>query len=563
MKYILILIAICGLCAHSHAASLYHQLCTFNPNWNNYPMQIPAALDEIPVTEQEYVQLHLSCVIPVLRTNTTNGLSDEQLNRRFELIEILDNYRMAGNFPLNEETNYRTPVFIDRYNTYCAVGYLMRASGYDGLARSIAADNNLAWVKDIRVDGVAQWQQFSGFTLNELKLIQGAYDTYRPLAYLLPNRYEVPQKPEVVVRYFDEDYRYSPDKSSAANYTVWCKGEGQNGVLHGKWIQNYSKDFPWIEGYYAHGRRTGQWKEYYPGTNLLCRTENWRDDKLNGVRKRYDREGKLIEEIMFRDGLAAVKTNYDFVDSVYHVRQLIDSAHVSTEVFTLEGRLLAAGAERVYNPSNLKWFQNIELTMLNTLMINTPTQPTHSSDNFGELMLHQPFSPALVEYIKEGTWVYYQEGANHSTTTLGVLLSDAVKTEYAHCAAHLNDKLELCRDIVVNDMLDSLEADYLDGKLVRLIARGPQDFVQLRLSYFPTGGDSYPVSFNYYGYNPVQKPALCSIARYNKQNERTGTWTYYNPQGLLIRSETYHMPQKEESGGDEHAVLPLGDAWKR
>jgi hypothetical protein len=92
--------------------------------------------------------------------------------------------------------------------------------------------------------------------LDELKLIQGAYDFYLPNAFLLPNKYEVPQKPEQVVRYFDGKTK-----------KVWCLGEGSDGDLHGKWIQNYSASLPWIEGYFEHGKRSGRWKEYYKGTS--------------------------------------------------------------------------------------------------------------------------------------------------------------------------------------------------------------------------------------------------------------------------------------------------------
>ena len=50
------------------------------------------------------------------------------------------------------------------------------------------------------------------------------------------------------------------------------------------------------------GKRSGRWKEYYPGTAILCRTEHWRNDLLNGVRTRYDKNGKIIETILFKDG---------------------------------------------------------------------------------------------------------------------------------------------------------------------------------------------------------------------------------------------------------------------
>ena len=74
--------------------------------------------------------------------------------------------------------------------------------------------------------------------------------------------------------------KYFNKKQPKKKENVWLFGEGKNGKLHGRWIQNYRSGKPWIAGYFNHGQRSGQWKEYYQGTTKLCRTENWRNDKL-------------------------------------------------------------------------------------------------------------------------------------------------------------------------------------------------------------------------------------------------------------------------------------------
>jgi antitoxin component YwqK of YwqJK toxin-antitoxin module len=563
MKKVSVLFVICVFSTQLYAISVFEQLCVFNYNWKNYPMQCSVLESGKPLSEREYVQLHLSHVIPILQTNDVPELSVDQLSMRIRLIEVLDGYRIAGEFPLNEYVHERIPVFIDKYDTYCAVGYLMRASGYNDLARAISADNNLAWVKEIRVEGLAAWQELSGFSLEELKLIQGAYDIYYPDAYLLPNKYEVPQKPEVVVRYFDDARGRQPKDLASA--TIWCKGEGRDGILHGKWTQNYSSEFPWIEGFYSHGKRTGQWKEYYPGTNLLCRTENWRGDKLNGIRKRFDREGKIIEEIMFSEGIAVTKTNYDFVDSVYHVRKPIDSAHVSTEVFTFGGRLLAAGNERVYNPGNLKWFQNIELTALNSAILSTQQTASNSYDPY--LSIRRPFelfgSPSLVEYFKEGDWKFYPEGQpvlfSNETTTLNHSLS----VGFLYYAEAINKSLVQCYDINVSEVIDSLHVRYNDNTIQDFKAFTNSEYVQLNLSYYP---ETIFLNLDPYGYfSPITRPvySLMSIAQYNRQQQRVGTWKYFNQQGEMTKKEMYLIPEAENESDNKHAELPMGDAWKR
>jgi hypothetical protein len=77
----------------------------------------------------------------------------------------------------------------------------------------------------------------------------------------------------------------------------------------------------------------------------------------------------VIETILFKNGQAVTKTNIDHEKALRHVRTPLDSATVYTEVFTEEGSLIAAGKERIHNPEGLQWFQNIELTALNTFAI--------------------------------------------------------------------------------------------------------------------------------------------------------------------------------------------------
>ncbi|MFM9986700.1 MAG: toxin-antitoxin system YwqK family antitoxin [Flavobacteriales bacterium] len=576
MKKIFLLLSLCAFWIHLNATSTFEQLCMFNFNWENYPMQVNANECAVSVSEQEYVQLHLSHVIPILKSNSINDLSAEQLHVRNALIAVLQSYCKAGQFPLNDYVNYRVPVFIDRYNTYCAVGYLMRASGFNELAVAISRDNNLAWVKDIRVDGVEAWQQLSGFTMDELKLIQGAYDYYHPDAFLLPNKYEVPQKPEVVVRYFEDEQGRQPKDLFTA--VLWCKGEGANGELHGKWTQNYSTEFPWIEGYFSHGKRTGQWKEYYPGTSLLCRTENWRNDKLNGVRKRFDRNGKIIEEILFRDGMAATKTNYNFIDSVYHVRKPIDSAHVSTEVFTLGGKLLAAGTERVHNPGNLLWFQNIELTALNSAAITSRElsfQPSFSISNDRDFLTgrRMPFygqspltlfgTPPLVEYFKEGVWKYYNEENPAFLSNENRQFTATIRTDYREFVATWNGPSTYIDEMNIRSTIDSIHVLYSNNSMNEFIAFGSDDYIRIRLMYHPSTTVINGTGLRLFADAHLAAPSICSVSRYNNEFQRVGNWKYFDQNGQLLKVESYVVPQEEKVPVDSESSLPLGDAWRR
>jgi hypothetical protein len=64
-------------------------------------------------------------------------------------MEVLDEYHEAGRFLINYYRNERIPVFIDKHNTHCAVGFLMQETGAEFLARDISQNDNCVWVKGI------------------------------------------------------------------------------------------------------------------------------------------------------------------------------------------------------------------------------------------------------------------------------------------------------------------------------------------------------------------------------------------------------------------------------
>ena len=121
------------------------------------------------------IQLHLASVIQVLSLRNVQHLSRSQQNQREYLLKSLENYSMQGTFPVNDYLLYQNPVFIDRYDTHCAVGYLMQQSGSENLARQIQRNQNFAYVRQISVNGVSEWANEHGFTLDELAWIQPGY----------------------------------------------------------------------------------------------------------------------------------------------------------------------------------------------------------------------------------------------------------------------------------------------------------------------------------------------------------------------------------------------------
>jgi hypothetical protein len=547
MRPCLLAFALLLAASHSHATNLLDQLRAFNPYWADHADHLTGKPAKPISNDVDYVQAHLAEVLGVLSQAPTSQLSAGQLRSRQELTAVLADYASQGRFPINYYRQERIPVFIDEHDTYCAVGYLMRHTGEEAMARRIAAANNYAWVREIEEPGLTAWQQASGFSLEELKLIQGAYDYYMPDAFLLPNKYEVPQKPERVVRYFE-----GPDKDK-----VWCSGEGTLNELHGQWIQNYSSTLPWIVGYFEHGKRSGRWKEYYKGTDKLCRTEHWRDDKLNGIRTRYDRDGRVIETILFKNGQAVTKTNIDHEKALRHVRTPLDSATVYTEVFTEEGSLIAAGKERIHNPEGLQWFQNIELTALNTFAITARDGAPRPEEGvfvrqsrffpFEQSMQQIPGSHPLVQYRKEGAWIYYKDYLS-TPWPAGTAASaeQRFSNGYKHFGPELHAKIARYDHLEIRASYDSMRVVYTDDRLVDFFGYATDKQDHLQFTYHPSF-QRLVMHGRGRRWNDMElTPAIKQIARLDPQGQLIGVRVDYDPEGTATREERFLVPYKRE-----------------
>jgi hypothetical protein len=98
------------------------------------------------------------------------------LAMRYLQLHRLAAYRDRDQFPLNEEQAAQAvPILVDRHDTACAVGHLMRLSGWSESVARIQTTNNLVYVPDAPRSAVASWVITSGLTWEEAALIQPAY----------------------------------------------------------------------------------------------------------------------------------------------------------------------------------------------------------------------------------------------------------------------------------------------------------------------------------------------------------------------------------------------------
>lgn len=162
------------------ANPIYHKLIEVNSYWGAQKDVSAADLNMPSVTtEHDWIRLHLSLVEKTLRQRSTATLSRSQQQLRARCLDDLHTYWKAGAFPINEDYTYRTPIFIDKHDNFCAVGYLVKTSGYEHISRKIAAQSNLAYVREMKYPELTAWAEEHGFTKDELAWIQPAYD-YEP-----------------------------------------------------------------------------------------------------------------------------------------------------------------------------------------------------------------------------------------------------------------------------------------------------------------------------------------------------------------------------------------------
>ncbi|MBP6731805.1 MAG: T9SS type A sorting domain-containing protein [Chitinophagales bacterium] len=158
----------------AHNSSL--KLVEVNKQWAEHLNVMPELnAEQNTFTENDWIRLHLMLVEKNLRISNTTHLSASQKTNRQNCLSYLHEYWQNGVFPKNENYTYRTPIFIDNHNTFCAVGYLLKTSGNEKIARRISRITNLAYVQQMNYPELRLWAEENGFSIDELAWIQPGY----------------------------------------------------------------------------------------------------------------------------------------------------------------------------------------------------------------------------------------------------------------------------------------------------------------------------------------------------------------------------------------------------
>ena len=116
-----------------------------------------------------------SSIGPWTKSQRRAALISLATNRQRQIAR-LRYYMHRGLFPQNEgQSTSAVPIFVDRHQTHCAVGFLMHSDGNDSGVASIVQANNLVRVNDVRRGSMIDWIRSSGLTQEEAALIQPGY----------------------------------------------------------------------------------------------------------------------------------------------------------------------------------------------------------------------------------------------------------------------------------------------------------------------------------------------------------------------------------------------------
>jgi len=178
MKQTIVLLSLLllNVCLSATPQSLLDQLVGLNSYWlENETAHSLAQVSPQQLEWEELIQLHLVLVEEELRTRSTEQLDQAQKVNRMAGLDILKSYHEAGLFPKNTRHSYTVPYFVDDFNTACAVGHILRESGELELVDFVVKNMNNAYLRDMPQEGIQQWADANGFTLNELMWIQPSY----------------------------------------------------------------------------------------------------------------------------------------------------------------------------------------------------------------------------------------------------------------------------------------------------------------------------------------------------------------------------------------------------
>ena len=240
-------------------------------------------------------------------------------------------------------------------------------------------------------------------------------------------------------------------------------------------------------------------------------------------------------------------------------RKPVGENKVWTEVYNLDGRLLASGHESIHNPGNLQWFQNIELTALNTMSLASQSYSqvhVNGSANSVETAVRLYDEPPLVEYIKQGDWVYFMDASNDYLNARSrgqdwVLFTKRFSRFGADVVLRTNH-FGYTQQI---PEFDSLRVGYSDGNVTVFNGFYDKNRFRMELEWYSEQEFNQLENHSYFlgqrfhrgGTRITRIQRVKSIGFVNENGEKIGKWQHFNAFGQLSRIEEFILPEKKET----------------
>lgn len=122
------------------------------------------------------IQTHLDYVKGILRNRPTQHLTEEQKANRFKNLDLLNKYITLGEFPHNDgHPDNRRPTFVSENGHICAVGWLVKQTAGSEVIQEINREFKYDFIPHIDHPEFLGWVEQSGFTIEELAMIQPMY----------------------------------------------------------------------------------------------------------------------------------------------------------------------------------------------------------------------------------------------------------------------------------------------------------------------------------------------------------------------------------------------------
>lgn len=224
---------------HKQKKSYLDHLSEINKEWLKHKEISPLGSISFS-SDVDRIQLHLNLVIDYLKVNAASDLNSKQLSNRKILLEKLQQYADHKVFPVNKYHSVRQPYFVDDIGTNCAVGQMIFISGHEDLVAKISQEHNYDYIADIHTEGLQEWANEFGFTLDELKWIQPGYQpttnieqvldgTNGSVAKVVNNSYN--QSLVIAGSFTELDSLPCLNIGSYKNNQLSCLGNGVDGII--------------------------------------------------------------------------------------------------------------------------------------------------------------------------------------------------------------------------------------------------------------------------------------------------------------------------------------------